>query len=169
MIGQRKGTRCRRCGLFRGPGRRRRRPAGGHRCRDLQREMGHEGRRGGGGQDQSSAALAFSFFFGVRRLDAALPSSLVKNRSGEGATLSCLRQAGKNQRRKGGAPENRLAGRSVLHPPFYLYPACSNRRRSIDTRVKWSRQVSASSFTPTSWPRGLLIGHTPPPSTYAYP
>src|SRR5260370_8753514 len=87
--------------------------------------MGHERRRGGGGQDQSSAALAFSFFFGVRfilsvnggRLDAALPSSLVKNRSGEGPTLSCLRQAGKNQRRKSGAPENRLTGRSVLHPP----------------------------------------------------
>src|SRR5712692_260196 len=43
--------------------------------------------------------------------------SLVKNRTAEGPTLSCLRQAGKNQRRKGEAPENRLAGRSVLHPP----------------------------------------------------
>src|SRR5260370_1485419 len=84
--------------------------------------MGHEGRGGGGGKDQSSAELAFSFFFGVRRLDAALPSSLVKNRSGEGATLSCLRQAGKNQRRKGGAPENRLAGRSLLHPPGCANP-----------------------------------------------
>ena len=35
--------------------------------------MGDEGRCGGGGQDKSPAALAFSFFFGVRRLDAALP------------------------------------------------------------------------------------------------
>src|SRR5260370_32823924 len=48
--------------------------------------MGEEG--GGAGQDQSSAALAFSLFFGVRRLDAALPSSLVKNRTAEGPALS---------------------------------------------------------------------------------
>src|SRR5260370_39637393 len=81
--------------------------------------MGHEGRRGGAGQDQSSAALAFSLFFGVRRLDAALPSSLLKNRTAEGPTLSCLRKAGKNQRRERRAPENRLPGRSAIHPPKY--------------------------------------------------
>ena len=41
----------------------------------------------------------------------------MKNRIAEGPTLSYLRQAGKNQRRKGGVPENRLPGRSVVHPP----------------------------------------------------
>jgi len=43
-----------------------------------QGEMGDEGRGGGGGQDQET-------------------SSLVKNRSAEEPTLSCLRQAGKTK------------------------------------------------------------------------
>src|SRR6266478_2504899 len=64
-------------------------PACGYRCRDLQGEMSDEGRGGGGGQDQGA-------------------SSLVKNRSAEGPTLSCLRQAGNNQRRKGGASGPRM-------------------------------------------------------------
>ena len=94
---------------------RRRRSTGGHRCRDLQREMGHEGRRGGGGQDQSSAALAFSLFFGVRRLDAALPSSLVKNRTAEGPTLSKPKTKGWGTR---GSP-----GGSICAPPVASFPS----------------------------------------------
>jgi hypothetical protein len=70
--------------------------------------MGHERRRGSGGQDQGT-------------------SSLVKNRSAEGSILSCLRQAG-----KGEAPENRLAGRSVLHPQ--VAPNTAVLRRLYDVQ-----------------------------------
>src|SRR5260370_29046123 len=80
--------------------------------------MGHEGRRGGAGQDQSSAALAFSLFFGVRRLDAALPSSLVKNRTAEGPTLS------KTKDERVGHP--RIGSRVDL---------CSTRHVRVVTRV----------------------------------
>src|SRR5260370_9586171 len=110
--------------------------------------MGHEGRRGGAGQDQSSAALAFR---SVLECGGSTPLCLsisvlapaiwcvvhpegqrrtARRRFAKFASEKPNRRRPhpfKNQRRKGGAPENRLAGRSVLHPPLqHVYPGHAN-------------------------------------------
>lgn len=55
-----------------------------------------------------------------------------------------------------------LSGAVLLSAGFYLNPACSNRRSSIDTKLKWSRHVSMLSTTVSSWPRGFRIPCIPP-------
>ena len=73
--------------------------------------MGHEGRRGGGGQDQGTISLG-------------------KNRTAEEPTLSCLRQAGKNQRRKVGHP--RIVSRVGLCSTRQVAPTDTAVLRRLD-------------------------------------
>jgi hypothetical protein len=111
--------------------------------------MGHEGRRGGGGQDQSSAALAFSFFFGVRRLDAALPSSLVKNRTAEGRTLSKT----KDERR--GTRES-PSGSIYAPPSFSLFFGVRRLDAALPSSLVKNRTAEGPTLSKTKDER---VGH----------
>src|SRR5258706_3483746 len=56
-----------------------------------------------------------------------------------------------------------------LTDAVWTKPACSRRRINIDMKERWSRQVSKSSRTSNSWPRGFLIAHTLPAKTNLKP